>query len=153
MSDNQVTDSSLEASGVLVNETVTETAPVAETKPAETQPEETAPEKTEETTADKPAASLRSSHILALALRRALKGPAPTLDHIIRFLSSSSGHDKAWMLTQYFTKVLAWIAANKGHLSTANRIRAFSGLVSDYRIMIRLTGLIPMAQYVRYGEQ
>ncbi|ORX66375.1 hypothetical protein DL89DRAFT_205194, partial [Linderina pennispora] len=76
-----------------------------------------------------------------------------TLDHIIRFLSSSSGHDKAWMLTQYFTKVLAWIAANKGHMSTANRIKAFSGLVSDYRIMIRLTGLIPMAQYVRYGEQ
>ncbi|KAJ1856351.1 hypothetical protein LPJ73_002198 [Coemansia sp. RSA 2703] len=100
-----------------------------------------------------PVNKLRGNHILALALRRMLKGPAPTLDHIIRFLSSGSGHDKFWMITQYFTKIVVWVFAKKGQKSASERVRTLSNLVSDYRIMIRLTGLVPMAQYVRYAEQ
>ncbi|KAJ2556621.1 hypothetical protein EV175_001881 [Coemansia sp. RSA 1933] len=96
---------------------------------------------------------LKGNHIVALALRRMLKGPAPTLDHIIRFLSSGSGHDKFWMVTQYFTKIVVWLFAKKGQKSASERVRTLSNLVADYRIMIRLTGLVPMAQYVRYGEQ
>ncbi|KAJ2511495.1 hypothetical protein GGI11_005087 [Coemansia sp. RSA 2049] len=96
---------------------------------------------------------LRGNHIVALALRRMLKGPAPTLDHIIRFLSSGSGHDKFWMVTQYFTKIVVWLFAKKGRKSASERVRTLSNLVADYRIMIRLTGLVPMAQYVRISEQ
>ncbi|KAJ2395920.1 hypothetical protein GGI23_004116 [Coemansia sp. RSA 2559] len=101
----------------------------------------------------KSVSKLRCNHIVALALRRMLKGPAPTLDHIIRFLSSGSGHDKFWMVTQYFTKIVVWLLAKKGQKSASERVRALSNLVADYRIMIRLTGLVPMAQYVRYAEQ
>ncbi|KAJ1793783.1 hypothetical protein LPJ59_004681 [Coemansia sp. RSA 2399] len=101
----------------------------------------------------KSVSKLGGNPIVALALRRMLKGPAPTLDHIIRFLSSGSGHDKFWMVTQYFTKIVVWLFAKKGQKSASERVRALSNLVADYRIMIRLTGLVPMAQYVRYAEQ
>ncbi|KAJ2777618.1 hypothetical protein H4R18_005056 [Coemansia javaensis] len=100
-----------------------------------------------------PSKALRSNAILVLALRRRLKGLAPTLDHMVRFLSSGSGHDKFWMLTQYFTKIVVWALARGGQKSAAERVRTLSGLVADYRIMIRLTGLVPMAQAVRDGER
>ncbi|KAJ1723206.1 hypothetical protein LPJ61_005850 [Coemansia biformis] len=93
------------------------------------------------------------SSIVLLALRRVLKGPTPTLDHIIRFLSSGSGHDKLWMTVQYFTKVVVWALAMRGRKSAAERVRVLSSLVSDYRIMIRLPGLLGMAQAIRSSEQ
>ncbi|KAJ1902143.1 hypothetical protein LPJ66_000232 [Kickxella alabastrina] len=100
-----------------------------------------------------PVSKLRGNHILSLALQRMFKGPAPTLDRIIQFLSSGSGQDKFWMLIQYFTKIVVWVYAKRGHRSASERVRRFSNLVSDYRIMTRLTGLVSMAQYVRYVEQ
>ncbi|KAJ1867578.1 hypothetical protein LPJ78_000813 [Coemansia sp. RSA 989] len=100
-----------------------------------------------------PLKKLRGNHILALALHRMFKGPAPTLDHIVRFLSSGSGHDKFWMTTQYFTKIVVWICAKRGLRSASERVRMLSGLVADYRIMIRLVGLAPMTQFIRYCEQ
>ncbi|KAJ1965578.1 hypothetical protein GGI12_000676 [Dipsacomyces acuminosporus] len=158
-------DSSLEASGVLVNH---EKAGLNEQEKQERQEKQEKQEKQEQG----PAAATenkavngekkqggasrpqpKSNHILALALRRMLKGPAPTLDHLNRFLSTGSGHDKFWMLIQYTTKVVVWLYAKRGHASTSERVRVLSNLVSDYRIMIRLIGLAPMAQYIRYAEQ
>ncbi|KAJ1849688.1 hypothetical protein IWW55_004834 [Coemansia sp. RSA 2706] len=140
MGDNVIADNSLDASGVLVNGGE---APVSEKHAAQSSDQ----------CDEKPVKKLRGNHILALALRRMLKGPAPTLDHIVRFLSSGSGHDKFWMITQYFTKVVVWLYAKRGHKSAAERVRILSSLVADYRIMIRLVGLAPMAQFIRYSEQ
>ncbi|KAJ2841317.1 hypothetical protein J3B02_005938, partial [Coemansia erecta] len=56
-------------------------------------------------------------------------------------------------ITQYFTKIVVWLFAKRGKKSASERVRTLSNLVADYRIMIRLTGLVPMAQYVRYAEQ
>ncbi|KAJ2205833.1 hypothetical protein IW145_002542 [Coemansia sp. RSA 521] len=137
MSDKGTADNTLDASGVLVNG---DNEPVCEKRDMDNTDKHD----------DKPVKKLRGNHILALALRRMFKGPAPTLDHIIRFLSSGSGHDKFWM---YFTKIIVWLYAKRGLKSAAERVRILSGLVADYRIMIRLVGLAPMAQFIRYGEQ
>ncbi|KAJ2725242.1 hypothetical protein GGI07_001375 [Coemansia sp. Benny D115] len=153
-------DNSLDASAVLVDKSM-DLAPVVEkhaeppapaAEPASAEVASAAESNEKRGPAAVPASKLRGNHILALALRRMLKGPAPTLDHIIRFLSSGSGHDKFWMITQYFTKIVVWLLAKKGEKSASARVRTLSNLVADYRIMIRLTGLVPMAQYVRYGE-
>ncbi|KAJ2006658.1 regulation of peroxisome size [Coemansia thaxteri] len=157
MADIATGDNSLEASAVLVDDA---RAGVAHTEASaahldtivadETPRVPTAPSRSEKSS---PAKRLQGNHVLALALSRMLKGPAPTLDHIIRFLSSGSGHDKFWMMTQYFTKVVVWLLAKRNQKPASERVRTLSNLVSDYRIMIRLTGLAPMAQYVRYAEQ
>ncbi|KAJ1767794.1 hypothetical protein EV179_005047 [Coemansia sp. RSA 487] len=157
MNDNSAMDDSLISSVVLVNGDVSpvseknhdEKPPTSAAKPARTESSSSIDEKKEYKSVSK----LRGNHIVILALRRMLKGPAPTLDHIIRFLSSGSGHDKFWMVTQYFTKIVVWLFAKRGQKSASERVRTLSNLVADYRIMIRLTGLVPMAQYVRYAEQ
>lgn len=86
---------SLEASEVLVEKE--QHTPITESKQDGVEGEE----ETRAETAGANIKSLRGSHIIALALRRLLKGPAPTLDHIIRFLSSGSGHDKFWMVSSH----------------------------------------------------
>ncbi|KAJ2159906.1 hypothetical protein GGF46_002688 [Coemansia sp. RSA 552] len=158
MSEQCPANDALDASGVLVNN---ENVCAAEKQP---EPQAAAGQ---DASADAPipgsekkpvpdVSKLRGNHILALALRRMFKGPAPTLDHIIRFLSSGSGHDKFWMasvIAQYFTKIVVWALARRGGRSAAERVRVLSGLVADYRIMIRLVGLVPMAQFIRYAEQ
>ncbi|KAJ2789619.1 hypothetical protein GGI18_002295 [Coemansia linderi] len=165
MADSNTADNSLEASGILVDEAQTGAVGSSSGSDAGTDGSaEAVQQRGVASSPSLPAASvkslptgsakrLRNSHVVALALKRMLKGPAPTLDHIIRFLSSGSGHDKFWMLTQYFTKVVVWLFAKRGQKSASERVRTLSNLVADYRIMIRLTGLVPMAQYVRYAEQ
>ncbi|KAJ2898798.1 hypothetical protein IWW38_001229 [Coemansia aciculifera] len=158
MTEKSTADNSLEASGILVDTEREEAASSSSSSDAGTDTGAAASEKRDVVASEKrmsanPTSRLRHSHVVALALKRMLKGPAPTLDHIIRFLSSGSGHDKFWMLTQYFTKVVVWLFAKRGLKSASERVRTLSNLVSDYRIMIRLTGLVPMAQYVRYAEQ
>ncbi|KAI9504053.1 hypothetical protein GGI25_001392 [Coemansia spiralis] len=156
MSDNSIIDDSLVSSAVLVDSATTPVIEdILDEKPS-TYAEAARNAVRKEILTGKDNANiskLHGNHILALALRRLLKGPAPTLDHIVRFLSSGSGHDKFWMITQYFTKVVVWLLAKKGRKSASERVRALSSLVADYRIMIRLTGLVPMAQYIRYAEQ
>ncbi|KAJ1655726.1 hypothetical protein GGF38_004709 [Coemansia sp. RSA 25] len=161
MADNSTADNSLEASGILVDtaregavgSSGSSDAGVDASAAPEQRDTAASPVVSEKRSLPSPGKRLRNSHVVALALKRMLKGPAPTLDHIIRFLSSGSGHDKLWMLTQYFTKVVVWLFAKRGLKSASERVRTLSNLVSDYRIMIRLIGLVPMAQYVRYAEQ
>ncbi|KAJ2769683.1 hypothetical protein IWQ57_003003 [Coemansia nantahalensis] len=162
MAGDGVADSLLAASGVLVDR---DEAAAAEDKAGEmgtvrrrvvvTSPVASDAEDEDEKkrAPRRPAGRLLDSSIVVLALRRALKGPAPTLDHVMRFLASGSGHDKFWMVAQYFTKIVVWVLARRGGKSAAERVRLFSSLVADYRIMIRLPGLLGMAQAIRHCEQ
>ncbi|KAJ2082435.1 hypothetical protein H4R24_001603 [Coemansia sp. RSA 988] len=146
----EIADGTLEASGVLVG--AEETDLLEKRSVAADRLDAGSTNKTHKS--EKPTAKkLGGNFVLALALRRMLKSPAPTLDHIIRFLSSGSGHDKLWMITQYVTKIVVWLYSKRGYKSASERVRILSNLVADYRIMIRLTGLVPMSQFIRYSEQ
>ncbi|KAJ1675496.1 hypothetical protein EV182_001155 [Spiromyces aspiralis] len=90
---------------------------------------------------------------LALMLYRLLKSPSATLSRITQMLASSSGQDKVWMFVQYFTKFLTWAFAVRKRTGVSRRLATLSGLISDYRIMMRMTDLVPMWHYVRYVEQ
>ncbi|KAJ1921965.1 hypothetical protein H4219_000312 [Mycoemilia scoparia] len=90
---------------------------------------------------------------LAIMFYRIFKNPTPTLDRMVKFISSSSGQDKVWMFVQYFTKVLRYLFAMRRRHGLAKRVGTLSGIISDYRIMSRLTDLVPMFQYLRYVEQ
>ncbi|KAJ2714849.1 hypothetical protein H4R19_001517 [Coemansia spiralis] len=162
MASNGVADCLLEASGVLVDQ---DDLPAAEEKAGEQAtlrrrvivasptPCDDDDDGDEKRGARQPARRLLGSSVVLLAIRRVLRGPSPTLDHIVRFLASGSGHDKFWMVAQYFTKIVVWALARRGGKSVAERVRVFSSLVSDYRIMIRLPGLLGMAQAIRHSEQ
>ncbi|CAO1627999.1 unnamed protein product [Parajaminaea phylloscopi] len=91
--------------------------------------------------------------------------PSPTLDHLIRFLSTWSGTDKALMITQYSSKLVvpfltlqhslrlrlagtkAYHASNGGS-ANARRIEKLSALISDARILYRLWGILPMIKWM-----
>ncbi|KAJ2807122.1 hypothetical protein H4R20_001413 [Coemansia guatemalensis] len=150
MDGSDIVDGTLEASGVLVGAEETD---MSEKRPLAADGSDAGSTSNTHKSEKTPARKLGGNFVLALALRRMLKSPAPTLDHIIRFLSSGSGHDKLWMITQYFTKIVVWLYAKRGYKSASERVRILSNLVADYRIMIRLTGLVPMSQFIRYGEQ
>lgn len=59
---------------------------------------------------------------------------------------------------QYWSKVLIWFIQRrappqvKGALGLAARIQNFAGPVSDFRILLRYYGLLPMVQYMNYIE-
>lgn len=81
------------------------------------------------------------------------KPSPPTLDRLIRFLNTIGGTDKTLMVIQYFSKVLMWYYNRNGKSSVAVRIGNFSGPVSDFRILLRYYGLLPMIQWAKYIEQ
>ncbi|KAI8379556.1 peroxisomal biogenesis factor 11 [Radiomyces spectabilis] len=97
-----------------------------------------------------------------LAIAKVLGPSTPTLDHLIRFLSSVRGTDKVLMFIQYWSKILIWfiqrkrsasiVKASAGAISLATRIKNFAGPVSDFRILLRYYGLLPMIQYMNYLE-
>ncbi|KAJ1926845.1 hypothetical protein IWQ60_003431 [Tieghemiomyces parasiticus] len=74
--------------------------------------------------------------------------PSPTLDRLTRFLSSASGSDKVLMLIQYFSKIVVWYALRRNKSMLAQQVRNLAGPVSDYRILSRFTGLIPLVHYM-----
>ncbi|KAJ3115069.1 hypothetical protein HDU96_001233 [Phlyctochytrium bullatum] len=78
----------------------------------------------------------------------------PTLDKLCRFLNSVRGTDKVLMLAQYASKIIIW-HLKKGNPSSdvAQRIANFAGPVSDFRILLRYYGLIPLTQWIIYSEQ
>ncbi|RKP38172.1 peroxisomal biogenesis factor 11 [Dimargaris cristalligena] len=78
--------------------------------------------------------------------------PAPVLDRLTRFLASASGSDKVLMIIQYFSKIVIWYALRKGNGGLADRVRNLANPVSDYRILSRFTGLIPLVHYMRAIE-
>ncbi|TPX62027.1 hypothetical protein SpCBS45565_g07108 [Spizellomyces sp. 'palustris'] len=80
--------------------------------------------------------------------------PNPTLDKLCRFLNSVRGTDKVLMLVQYVSKIIMWNLKRKDPSSTlATRILNLAGPVSDFRILLRYYGLIPLLQWTAYSEQ
>ncbi|KAI8072178.1 peroxisomal biogenesis factor 11 [Gilbertella persicaria] len=93
-----------------------------------------------------------------LAVAKLLGPSNPKLDHLIRFLNSVRGTDKVLMFIQYWSKVIIWFLQKrhavplKSTLSVIQRIQNLSGPVSDFRILLRYYGLLPMVQYMNYIE-
>ncbi|KAG2190575.1 hypothetical protein INT46_000562 [Mucor plumbeus] len=95
-----------------------------------------------------------------LAVAKLLGPSNPKLDHLIRFLNSVRGTDKVLMFIQYWSKVIIWFAQKRSAplktataaISFIQRIQNFAGPVSDFRILLRYYGLLPMVQYMNYLE-
>ncbi|KAG0169115.1 hypothetical protein DFQ28_003929 [Apophysomyces sp. BC1034] len=88
-----------------------------------------------------------------LAIAKLLGPSNPKLDHLIRFLNSVRGTDKVLMFIQYWSKVVVWWLQRRGGVSgAATRITNLSSPVSDFRILLRYYGLLPMVQYMNYIE-
>ncbi|KAI9029915.1 peroxisomal biogenesis factor 11 [Phycomyces nitens] len=95
-----------------------------------------------------------------LAIAKLLGPSNPTLDHLIRFLNSVRGTDKVLMFVQYWSKVLIWwiqyrspaLKTATGALTLVNRIQNLASPVSDFRILLRYYGLLPLVQYMNYIE-
>ncbi|KAF9358791.1 hypothetical protein BGX34_008766 [Mortierella sp. NVP85] len=86
-----------------------------------------------------------------LALGR-LFPPNKTLDHTVRFLSQVRGTDKTLMVVQYFSKIFIWYFLKRGRESTAQRVRNLAGPISDFRILLRYYGLLPLIQWMQYVD-
>ncbi|KAJ3056277.1 hypothetical protein HK097_007489 [Rhizophlyctis rosea] len=80
--------------------------------------------------------------------------PNPTLDKLCRFLGSVRGTDKVLMTVQYTSKIIIW-SLRKRYLtsSTALQIQNLATPVSDFRILLRYYGLIPLLQWALISEQ
>ncbi|KAG1470746.1 hypothetical protein G6F56_002501 [Rhizopus delemar] len=95
-----------------------------------------------------------------LAIAKLLGPSNPKLDHLIRFLNSVRGTDKVLMFIQYWSKIVIWYLQRRSSavkvagqtISLAQRIQNFSSPVSDFRILLRYYGLLPMVQYMNYLE-
>ncbi|KAF9160929.1 hypothetical protein DFQ27_004185 [Actinomortierella ambigua] len=90
-----------------------------------------------------------SSAILALGK---LFPQSKTLDHAVRFLSQVRGTDKFLMVIQYFSKIFIWWYVKRGRESTAQRVRNLAGPISDFRILLRYYGLLPLVQWMQYVD-
>nr|CDI51369.1 uncharacterized protein BN887_04349 [Melanopsichium pennsylvanicum 4] len=87
--------------------------------------------------------------------------PSPRLDHLIRYLSTWSGTDKALMLTQYSSKLvivlmnlqyalrqrMLGIRSTKSS-SVAQRVQKLSSLISDARVLYRIWGILPILKWM-----
>ncbi|RUS15609.1 peroxisomal biogenesis factor 11 [Endogone sp. FLAS-F59071] len=99
-----------------------------------------------------------------LAIAGYLGPSTPTLDHLVRFLNSVSGTDKVLMFIQYFTKILVWHLQRTSPprrlidpksppaTSLVTHLQNLAGPVSDFRILLRYYGLIPMIKFMAYLE-
>ncbi|KAG0357594.1 peroxisomal biogenesis factor 11 [Gamsiella multidivaricata] len=75
-----------------------------------------------------------------------------TLDHTVRFLSQVRGTDKTLMVVQYFSKIFIWYFLKRGRESTAQRVKNLAGPISDFRILLRYYGLLPLIQWMQYVD-
>ncbi|KAG0056337.1 hypothetical protein BGZ83_005456 [Gryganskiella cystojenkinii] len=91
----------------------------------------------------------QSPSILALGK---LFPASPTLDHAVRFLSQVRGTDKLLMVIQYFSKIFIWYFLKRGRDSTAQRVRNLANPISDFRILLRYYGLLPLVQWMQYVD-
>ncbi|CEG69821.1 hypothetical protein RMATCC62417_05825 [Rhizopus microsporus] len=94
-----------------------------------------------------------------LAVAKLLGPSNPKLDHLVRFLNSVRGTDKVLMFIQYWSKVIIWylqrrspVKGASSAISLAQRIQNLASPVSDFRILLRYYGLLPMVQYMNYIE-
>lgn len=90
----------------------------------------------------------------------------PTLDHLVRYLSTWSGTDKVLMLTQYSSKLLIAIFtlqhtvrlrlrhgtkgyhAVHGGSNMAKKLERLGTLISDARTLYRIWGILPILKWV-----
>ncbi|OZJ02011.1 hypothetical protein BZG36_04872 [Bifiguratus adelaidae] len=104
-----------------------------------------------------------ASSVGVLTLGKVIK-PSATLDHLVRLLNTVRGTDKVLMFVQYFCKILVWFAQKKQRrpipvdkaapaLDLAQHLRNLSSPVSDFRILLRYYGLLPMLQYMSSVER
>ncbi|KAL2915327.1 hypothetical protein HK105_205192 [Polyrhizophydium stewartii] len=76
------------------------------------------------------------------------------LDKLCRFLGSVRGTDKALMFAQYSSKILIWYLRKLDAKSAlAGRIANLAGPVSDFRILLRYYGLLPLVQWIIQSEK
>ncbi|CDH58280.1 hypothetical protein RO3G_04077 [Lichtheimia corymbifera JMRC:FSU:9682] len=88
-----------------------------------------------------------------LAIAKLLGPNTPTLDHFIRFFSTVRGTDKVLMFISYWSKVVIWFLQRRGvDPKIAMRIQNLAGPASDFRMLLRYYGLLPMIQYMKYLE-
>ncbi|KAJ3294496.1 hypothetical protein HK104_003534 [Borealophlyctis nickersoniae] len=79
--------------------------------------------------------------------------PNPTLDKLCRFLNSVRGTDKVLMLVQYSAKIVVWGMKRRDPTPAgAIRLLNLAGPVSDFRILLRYYGLIPLLQWIAISE-
>ncbi|KAL1929670.1 hypothetical protein VTP01DRAFT_1808 [Rhizomucor pusillus] len=88
-----------------------------------------------------------------LAVAKLLGPSTPTLDHLVRFLGTVRGTDKVLMFIQYWSKIVIWFLQRKSGTKVAiARVQNLASPVSDFRILLRYYGLLPMVQYMNYLE-
>ncbi|KAG0006450.1 hypothetical protein BGZ65_007856 [Modicella reniformis] len=75
-----------------------------------------------------------------------------TLDRTVRFLNEVRGTDKTLMVVQYLSKIFIWYFLKRGRESTAQRIRNLANPISDFRILLRYYGLLPLIQWMQYVD-
>ncbi|PVU91249.1 hypothetical protein BB559_004229 [Furculomyces boomerangus] len=90
----------------------------------------------------------KSSHPKAKEVELAKQGVQRSagmiLTKLVKFFSSRGGCDNALMLIQYSAKIAVWLFLRTKRDSVANRLIALSALISDYRIMARVTDFFPL---------
>ncbi|KAN0065589.1 hypothetical protein ACQY0O_000707 [Thecaphora frezii] len=87
--------------------------------------------------------------------------PSERLDHVIRYLGTWSGTDKALMVTQYSSKLVIVLLnlqyalrrrllglSAKRPASATERLRKLSSLISDARTLFRIWGLLPIIKWM-----
>ncbi|SPO36198.1 uncharacterized protein PSFLO_01669 [Pseudozyma flocculosa] len=87
--------------------------------------------------------------------------PSERLDHLIRYLGTWSGTDKALMVTQYSSKLVIVLLnlqyalrlrllglRAKRPSSAAQRVAKLSALISDARVLFRIWGVLPILKWM-----
>ncbi|KAI8048106.1 peroxisomal biogenesis factor 11-domain-containing protein [Syncephalis plumigaleata] len=69
------------------------------------------------------------------------------LDRIVRFLNTVNGTDKTLMVVQYASKIVYWHLRRNGLEKQAGQVVNLSGPISDFRILLRYYGLLPLIKY------
>lgn len=73
---------------------------------------------------------------------------------LCRYLDSVRGTDKTLMLVQYSSKIIIWYLNRQNAKSDfAKRIANLAGPVSDFRILLRYYGLIPLIKWIIDSEK
>ncbi|KAK4048967.1 hypothetical protein OIO90_005602 [Microbotryomycetes sp. JL221] len=87
----------------------------------------------------------RVGHMSPLAM------PSPTLSHVNRIVSSSSGTDKLFMLYSYSAYLAQAVLRSKrvSKLDWADRVQKLQTLISDARVLYRLFGLLPILSWAQ----
>jgi hypothetical protein len=70
------------------------------------------------------------------------------LAKLSRFLDSVRGTDKTLMVIQYSSKLIIWYLNKRTNSTLATRIANLAGPVSDFRILLRYYGLIPLVKWI-----